>query len=317
MRAAVVLGLLCLAPALSRADEVYTRSGGHLTGEVVERDERHIVVDIGLGRVELPLSYVERIEPGEAPITVYRRRAQALSGDDTGGWLDLARWARDHDLGSQADEAFHRVVEVDPDNAAAQQALGHVRLGERWMTPAESYAAQGLISFEGRWVRPEERELALAERAAVAERARQEADTQARVRETEARLREAEARAKAAEAEVRVVEAEAKTAERQSDAFPFPFPIVAGFTPSFGLSPVSPIITVFNRAPEIGRAEAVMLHAGGHRGDRRNGVRGHGRETRGDRAGDRPRVREHTTEPREAPLCDDPSGVRTRRATCG
>src|SRR4029078_9555719 len=139
-------------------------------------------------------------------------------------------------------------------------------------------------ALEARCVRPEERELALAERAAVAERARQEADTQARVRETEARLREAEARAKAAEAEVRVVEAEAKTAERQSDAFPFPFPIVAGFTPSFGPSAVSPIITVFNRAPEIGRAEAVMLHAGGHRGDRRNGVQGPRRGAGGCRA---------------------------------
>lgn len=265
MRAAVAFGLLCLAPGLSSADEIFTRSGGHLTGEVVSRDDKRVVVDIGIGRVELPASYVERIETGEAPFTAYKNRARALADDDAAGWLALARWAREQDLRAQADEAFERVVEIDPDNAAARAALGHVKYADQWMTREESYRAQGLVAFEGRWVKPEERELALAERASVAEQMRREADAQARVRETEARLREAEARARAAEAQVRVAEAEAHAAEVESNAFPFPYPIVSGFTSSFGLAPVPPVLTVFS-TPLLAAAPGRRADAPRHEG---------------------------------------------------
>ena len=327
MRAAAVFGLLCLAPALSGADEIFTRSGGHLTGEVVSRDAERIVVDIGIGRVELPLSYVERVETSEAPITVYRRRAQALADDDAAGWLALSRWAREQDLGAQAHEALIRVVEIEPDNGPARLALGHVKYNDQWMTQQESYQAQGLVPFEGRWVRPEERELALAERKAVAEQMHREADTQARVRETEALLREAEARARTAEAQVRVAEAEAHAAEVQSEAFPLPFahPFFNGFTSSWGLAPVSPIITVFS-APVPLLQDSAPSAMRGRRGGRdrvvdgSNGVEPHRRGT-----GQRQHVRRREgPQPPPPPLsaggqdrsCFDPS-TGLRRPSCG
>jgi hypothetical protein len=311
MRAAVLLGLSCLAPALCGADEIFTRSGGHLTGEIVSRDDTRIVVDIGIGRVELPLGYVERIEASEAPFTAYRRQARALAADDEDGWLALARWAREQDLRTQADEAFRRVVEIDPENNAARLALGHVKHGDRWMTQQESYVAQGLVSFEGRWVRPEERELALAERVAVAEQTRREADTQARVRETEARLREAEARARVAEAQVRVVEAQAHAAEVDAEAFPFPYPIVTGFTSSFGLAPVSPIITVFSTP--------ALLQDGGRHGRGRHDKPGRRRFRDRERVGQAGRhaVRERSADRRHG---REREGERTPRGdgrTCG
>lgn len=265
MRRGLVLGLVICLPAVARADEVYTRSGGHLTGEIVERGPVTLTLDIGIGRVELPLAYVDRIVPGEAPITVYRQRARALGGDDAAGWLSLGRWAADNDLGAQAAEAYEQVVSREPDNAAAQRALGRVNVLGTWMTLEESYEARGLVRFDGRWVSPEEREAALAERAETHRRAREEADEQARVRETEARLRAAEAQARIAEAQAREQEAQARAAEIQAAAFPVP--ILPGYAsapyPPYEIG-VVPVIT--DAAPPVCSRPAGR---GGRRGSMR------------------------------------------------
>ena len=245
MRRGLFLGLVLCLPAALRADEVYTRSGGHLTGEIVERGPQSLVVDIGIGRVELPLSYVDRVVPGEAPITVYRQRARALRADDLEGWLALGRWAGENDLGTQSAEAFEVVVSRDPDNAAAQKALGRVNVGGTWMTREESYEARGLVRWDGRWMTPDERDVALAERDAALKRARDEADEQARVRETEARLRAAEAQARIAEAQAREQEAQARAAEIGAAAFPLP--VLPGFAsypppPVYGYGIGAPVL---------------------------------------------------------------------------
>jgi hypothetical protein len=213
------------------ADEIFTRSGGHLVGEIVERGATSVTVDIGIGRVELPLSYIDRIVPGDAPLTVYRQRAQVLAPGDVAGWLALGRWARENDLPAQADEAFSRVVARDPGNAAAQQALGRVEVDGQWMTREDANAARGLVLFEGSWISPDEREAVLGERARAAERARAEAEMQTALRESEARVREAEAQARMAEAQARAVEADAVAAERNASAFLPPWAFAGAYVP--------------------------------------------------------------------------------------
>ena len=128
-----------------------------------------------------------------------------------GGWLALARWAERRDLLTQAREAYEHVVAVDPENAAANTALGRVRLAGQWVTAEESYRARGYVPFEGGWVTPEERGAVLADRAAEA---------QAREMAAEARAREAEARARTAEADARRAEAEA---QGTSSGIPYPY----------------------------------------------------------------------------------------------
>lgn len=242
VRRVLLAGLaLAMVPAAG-ADEVFTRSGGHLTGEIVERGPSSLTVDIGIGRVELPLSYVERIVPGDAPLTVYRQRAQVLAAGDAAGWLALGRWAREHDLSSQADEAFRHVVERDSGNAAAQEALGRTFVDGQWMTRDDANAARGLVLFEGSWTSPEERQVVLAERAQAAERARQEADLQAALRESEARVREAEAQARVAEAQARGAEADAAAAERNASAFPYPLLVGNPYVPTVAVAVGTPFI---------------------------------------------------------------------------
>jgi hypothetical protein len=185
------------------ADEVLLRGGGRMTGVVVERTEARVVIETAPGRVTLPAWRVERVVSGASDLADFEERASRLSALDVDGWLALGQWARERGLQTRARAAFERVLEADPGNEAANAALDHVLHRGRWMTLHESYAASGLVEFEGAWLTPAER--------AAAERARTEALLAERaLAEAQARAREAEARALAAEAEARRAEADAQ-----------------------------------------------------------------------------------------------------------
>jgi hypothetical protein len=199
MKAAIVVGVLAL-PLAAGADEIYLRSGGHLSGLIVERRAEGIVVDVGPGRVTLQAQLVVRIVEGTPAFELFRERSTRLSPTDVKGWLDLALWARAHELLTQSRQALEQVLAVDPGNAVAHRELGHVLLDGRWMTAEEGYRARGYLYFEGNWVRPEERLALLHERAAEAQARQAELEAAARAREAEARARTAEAEALRAEA---------------------------------------------------------------------------------------------------------------------
>jgi hypothetical protein len=201
MKAAIVVGALVLAlPLVAGADEVYLRSGGRLSGIVVERRADGIVVDVGPGRVTLPASLVTRVVDGTPAFALFRERAARLADADVHGWLALAAWARDHDLLTQSTQAFEHVLAIDPGNAIAHREMGHVVVDGRWMTADEGYRARGYVHFEGSWVLPEERAAMLAERVAIAQARQAEIEAEARAREADARARAAEADARRAEA---------------------------------------------------------------------------------------------------------------------
>lgn len=203
MRRAIVLLTIAL-PVFGFADEVFLKGGGKMTGEVVSEDGQLVVLEVGPGKVTVPAARVLRIERSRSPLGTYRERASRLAADDVQGWLELAFWAQERDLDTQAQEAFERVLRLDPGNASANGALGRVQMDGRWMSPDESYRARGYVSFEGEWMTPAEHEARLRVRAA-------ERQAQAAQREGELRVREAEARAQQAEAEARRAEAEAES----------------------------------------------------------------------------------------------------------
>ena len=200
----LLAALACLAPAIcapARADEVYLKGGGQLSGRIVSRSATKVEVDVGAGRVSVPASSVVRVEEGRSPLQEYEERAGGLAAGDVAGWLALAQWAEAKGLGSQAREAYHRVLAASPSDPRANEALGNVKLDGRWVSADESYRARGYVKFEGEWVTPAEQEAALRERAALSDRDRQRQEAEARAREAEARAEEAEAKARQAEAE--------------------------------------------------------------------------------------------------------------------
>jgi hypothetical protein len=206
------------------ADDVYLRGGGQITGEIVDQTEDFVTVDVGGGgTITARMSSVVSIEQGVSPLQEYRARTEGIADGDAEAWRELARWATNHALSSQAWKAWEQVVEIVPDDQEANRALGRVQLDGRWATEEESYRAQGYVEFEGQWMTPSERQTILADR-----QQREEAERQA----TEARIKEIEAEIEQ--------EKRRKEDERQEAWNRNPVPWGWGYGPTYWPQPQQP-----------------------------------------------------------------------------
>ena len=192
--AAIAVG----GPAL--ADEIHLKGGGRVSGRIVERTATRVAIETGPGRVTLPISRVERIVEGRSTLEVFAERAAELVAGDVAGWAELARWAEERDLSTQAHVAWQRVLATDPSHPEANAGVGRVALDGRWMSSDDAYRARGYVSYEGRWITPAEHEAALREREADAVASLQMLEASRRVQDAEARASEAEQRAREAQA---------------------------------------------------------------------------------------------------------------------
>jgi hypothetical protein len=252
MNRIAAVSLLVLAPSLAGADSVFLKSGGEIKGEVVEQRADAVVMEVGPGRVTVPMKNVARIVSSTTDLGVYHARAAALPSRDVAGWLSLAAWAQRRNLATQAREAYEHVLDVDPMNADANLALGNVRMADRWLSGAEANRARGLVEFEGMWMTPQERQMRFEERAAADQERMATREGEARAREAEARAREASARADAAEADARQV-----GTEQTSDGIPLGWGYGGGYAPFVG-GPYNP----FPNVPP--RSRAGMGHRNGN-----------------------------------------------------
>lgn len=197
---ALALAAVAALAAASPADEVVLKTGGRITGVIVEQTPERVVIEASPGRVALPMSRVARVVASPSALAEFRERAMAVAPTDAGGWADLARWAETRELPTQAREAWEKVLGLQPGHPQANEALGRVQVDGRWLTADDAYRARGYVQYDGRWVTPEEHQALLRERAADdADRREREASV-ARAREAEARAAEAEAHAREAEA---------------------------------------------------------------------------------------------------------------------
>jgi hypothetical protein len=257
MNRIAVVSLLVLSPSLAVADSVFLKGGGEIKGEVVEQRADAVVLEVGPGRITLPMKNVARIVSNTTDLGLYHSRAAALAPRDVAGWLSLAAWSQRHDLATQAREAYERVLDVDPMNADAHLARGDVRMGDRWLSAAEANRARGLVEFEGTWMSPDERQMRLEERAVAAQESRAIREADARAREAEARAREATARAEAAEADARQAQMP------PADAGGIPYPLVFG--PGYG-SGYGPVVSgPYNPFPVVVTPRPRSGTGGGHR----------------------------------------------------
>lgn len=202
---AVALSLGCVGAA---ADILHLESGGRIEGRIIEQTDESVEIQVGAGTMSLPLSSIARIEEARSVLDDYDERLAKIDAEDRDGWLALGDWASARGLHNQARFAYQRVLQLDPDSAAANQALGRVNVDGRWLSEDEAYVARGYVRFEGEWVLPEQR--AAIEQQRLNDAAVEQLHNETRA--AEARAREAEARAQQAEAEARAAE-EAKEDE--------------------------------------------------------------------------------------------------------
>src|SRR5262245_742155 len=120
---ALAVALAAAVPLRAGADEVFLKSGGQLSGKVVNRTATSVEIDVGAGRITVPMSSVVRIQDGRSALQEYEERAGRLAAGDVDGWIALGQWASDHALGTQAREAYHRALAAAPGDPRANQAL--------------------------------------------------------------------------------------------------------------------------------------------------------------------------------------------------
>ncbi len=150
-------------------DVVTTKDGKSYEGKVVADDAEKVVIETTFdGTKELPKATVVKVDTTVPPLReqLAFRLGQAK---EVGPLADLAAWAKAKGFKAETELVWRKVLDLDPQNAKARKALGHVRVGGVWMTPEEKAAAdkaaadaaqraKGLVEHQGRWVTPAEKE---------------------------------------------------------------------------------------------------------------------------------------------------------------
>jgi len=155
-------GVLCalLAAWPVTADDVHLTNGNTFEDVIATVDGDEVRIRLPHGEIALPVSRVQRIDKADSPLEEYLARERALFLSEAGAaeWLDLARWARRHDLDHGARESALRAARLDPRLEGLEDVLGAYgylyseELG-RWMTYEESMERRGYVYWEGGWVR--------------------------------------------------------------------------------------------------------------------------------------------------------------------
>ncbi len=100
----------------------------------------------------VPVSAVSRKQATEAEY----ERVQADYPDTIDGQWKLAEWCRTNHLSKQRQTHLLRILELDPDHAAARRVLGYQKHAGKWATQEEVMTGRGYVRHKGRWVLPQE-----------------------------------------------------------------------------------------------------------------------------------------------------------------
>jgi len=218
-RTALVLLPVVVAAALHlradplRADTVRLKNGRAYEGVIAERTPEGVRVQFAFGHMVIPGEQVSAIEKAPSALAGYLEQKAVLatrSDAKASHWLELARWAKVHDLASSSREAALLAAELDPrlpglDALLHPMGLVYEDALGRWIPFADSMARRGLVPWDGEWITVEEQRArrdeltrqaaaheqeAASRRLAAAAEAMQRTEERIALREEE-RLREA------------------------------------------------------------------------------------------------------------------------------
>ena len=149
----VALGFYVVATA----DIIHLNSGGTITGEIVREDDEQLIIKTRLGEVSVSKDTIERIEKGSLK-ELFEQYLKEVKENDSEGHVKVALWAKTNGLAREAELLFKKVLEIDPENAAARAELGYRKYEGKWLTQEEYNKAIGLVNYKGEWVPKEDAE---------------------------------------------------------------------------------------------------------------------------------------------------------------
>ncbi len=145
-----------------RADVFHLSSGARVHGQRLNQEEtaaEQIVIRTPEGiRLTLRSSQVARTDRETPPVGQYRQISPQFTDTVKDQWR-LAEWCRTQGLSDLRARHLRRVVELDPQHAAAWYGLGYSQLNGEWVLRREYLQRQGYVFHRGRWRLPQEIEV--------------------------------------------------------------------------------------------------------------------------------------------------------------
>ena len=155
-------------PRPAVADVVTTTDGKTYEGKVTSKDGDVVVIETTFdGHKEFPKAQVKSVDTSTPPLRDMLDFRLEQAANDVKALNEVADWAKSKGFRKEIERVWQKIVEVDPKNARAHKALGHLLVGTTWMTPEEKTAAdkaaeeaamraKGLVLYKGMWVTPED-----------------------------------------------------------------------------------------------------------------------------------------------------------------
>lgn len=169
---AAFLAILVIATA-APADIFHLKSGGKIEGKKVSEDGTHYTVKTKFGTQKIAKADVDKVEEkafdtgGSGKKDEYKQRLAEIDPRDAEAHYQLGLWCKSNKLNREATRSFKKAITLEPQHEGAHKALGHVQVGDVWMSKADAKRAadvaksnemreKGLVQYKGDWVKPED-----------------------------------------------------------------------------------------------------------------------------------------------------------------
>ncbi len=163
----LIVAVQFIVAAAARGDVFVLHTGGQVRGELLnpkESPREKYVVKTATGKVTLDASQVKEIKKLRKDELEYERIRGNYPSTVDGQWR-LAEWCRERHLTSLRRQHLHKIIEIEPEHAAARRALGHRKLEGVWKTEEQFWTERGYVrNGSGRWMLPQQIEVEERER---------------------------------------------------------------------------------------------------------------------------------------------------------
>lgn len=155
---AIPIAVVCGSALALHADVLELTHGGRVAGEIVNRDraeDEPLVIRTQYGLITVSHEDVARVHVPSAGQKKYKQLVDEMPATADGNW-QMAEWCRQNGLAEEREHHLREVIRLDPEHAAARQALGFVLRDGEWSTRNDIMQQRGFIRHRGRWRLPQE-----------------------------------------------------------------------------------------------------------------------------------------------------------------
>lgn len=152
---------LVLTVGIASADLILLKDGRRFEGTILKETASEVVFETKFGELRFARSEISRLERGLTPSQEFEQRWKQC--ESVSDYFLLGQWAAKKQLRAEMRRAMNEVLSSEPDHAGANKALGLVPYNGRWVKPeererlkakdhAEDMRQRGLVLHEGEWV---------------------------------------------------------------------------------------------------------------------------------------------------------------------